>query len=168
MKYKLIHNQTKEEHLCDKVTIGEFDYYMSDEKILTGDYKYHHVTGLRKAFVDGNYTNQKKVIATTNPNIDAPKVIDEIWINKEKNQELIDLINHTLPTEQLTLNQEALIYHHGKSQETHPFSEEDMIEFAKWLDDNMQQREYYPMSSMNYKELLQLWKEQQPKTLYYE
>jgi len=30
MKYKLINAQTKEEHLCDKVTIDGFDYYVSD------------------------------------------------------------------------------------------------------------------------------------------
>ncbi len=35
----------------------------SDEEIKTGDIKWHHVTGLRKALVDGNYTNQFKVIA---------------------------------------------------------------------------------------------------------
>lgn len=30
-KYKLINNQTKEEYLCDKVTIDGFDYYVSDK-----------------------------------------------------------------------------------------------------------------------------------------
>lgn len=30
--YKLINIKTKEEHLCDKVTIKGFDYYVSDEK----------------------------------------------------------------------------------------------------------------------------------------
>jgi hypothetical protein len=33
MKYKLINNKTKEEHLCEKVTIDGFDYYVSNEKI---------------------------------------------------------------------------------------------------------------------------------------
>ena len=32
MKYKLISKTTGEEHLCDKVTIDGFDYYVSDEK----------------------------------------------------------------------------------------------------------------------------------------
>lgn len=31
MKYKLINKTTSEEHLCDKVTIDGFDYYLSDE-----------------------------------------------------------------------------------------------------------------------------------------
>jgi len=33
MKYRLINKQTGEEHLCDKVTIDGFDYYVSDDKI---------------------------------------------------------------------------------------------------------------------------------------
>lgn len=34
MKYRLIHiHKQNTEHLCDKVTIGEFDYYVSNEKI---------------------------------------------------------------------------------------------------------------------------------------
>lgn len=33
MKYKLINKTTGEEHLCDKVIIEGFDYYVSDEKI---------------------------------------------------------------------------------------------------------------------------------------
>lgn len=33
MKYKLINTKTKEEHLCDKVTIGGFEYYISNLKL---------------------------------------------------------------------------------------------------------------------------------------
>ena len=36
-KYKLINTTTKEEHLCDKVTIDGFDYYVSDEKYAVGE-----------------------------------------------------------------------------------------------------------------------------------
>jgi DNA-dependent RNA polymerase auxiliary subunit epsilon len=35
----------------------------SNEKIKKDDIKWHHVTGIRQALVDGNYTNQFKVIA---------------------------------------------------------------------------------------------------------
>lgn len=31
MKSKLINTQTKEEHLCEKVTIDGFEYYVSDD-----------------------------------------------------------------------------------------------------------------------------------------
>ena len=30
-KYKLINPNTKEKHLCDKITINEFNYYVNDE-----------------------------------------------------------------------------------------------------------------------------------------
>jgi len=33
MKYKLINLKTKKEHLCDKVTIDGFDYYVNGEEI---------------------------------------------------------------------------------------------------------------------------------------
>jgi hypothetical protein len=49
----------------------------SDEEIKTGDIKWHHVTGLRKALVDGNYTNQFKVIAQQHQ-IDFSLVKDKI------------------------------------------------------------------------------------------
>ena len=35
----------------------------SDEKVTKDDIKWHHITGIRQALVDGNYTNQFKVIA---------------------------------------------------------------------------------------------------------
>ena len=37
-KFKLINIDTKEDHLCDKVTRNGFDYYVSDEPILEFDY----------------------------------------------------------------------------------------------------------------------------------
>jgi hypothetical protein len=57
----------------------------SNEEIKTGDIKWHHVTGLRKALVDGNYTNQFKVIAQQNQ-------IDFSALSEEEQKE-IELIN---------------------------------------------------------------------------
>jgi hypothetical protein len=37
------------------------------------------------------------------------------------------------------------------------FSIEDLSDFGKWLDDNVQQREYYPMSGMSMIELVEHW-----------
>lgn len=53
---------------------------------------------------------------------------------------------------------------YNKSQETHPFSEEDMIEFHKWAFQQVRIKE----SDLTTKELLQLWKNQQCKIIYYE
>ena len=49
---------------------------------------------------------------------------------------------------------------YNKSQETNPFSEDDMIKFLEWYKNHLVQ---YPT-----KELLQIWKDQQIKTVYYE
>ena len=51
-----------------------------------------------------------------------------------------------------------------KFQEMFPFTEEDMIEFAEFCSEY----DYRLFGSKTYKELLRLWKEQQPKTIYYE
>lgn len=37
------------------------------------------------------------------------------------------------------------------------FSIDDLSDFGQWLDDNAQQREYYPMNCMTMKELVQEW-----------
>ena len=44
----------------------------------------------------------------------------------------------------------------GKWQQERSYSE--AIEFGKWLDENMQHREYYPMSAMTMEELFEQFK----------
>ena len=67
-----------------------------------------------------------------------------------------------------------LIY---ESQETYPFSEEDMIDFSQWVSKYdwvfMSDKDHWVNDDLSLhpkttKELLQLWKEQQTKTVYYE
>lgn len=64
-------------------------------------------------------------------------------------------------------------------EETHTFSEKDMIEFAEfiedWLNNNIgskscwvKSEEKLDMDDITTKELLNIWKEQQIKTIYYE
>lgn len=64
---------------------------------------------------------------------------------------------------------------HEFEPETIQLSEEDMIEFAEWIADSKlhgySKQLYEAMirhKVSTTKELLQLWKEQKPKTLYYE
>lgn len=100
MKCKLIHSQTKEEHLCDTVTIDGFDYYYIDEPIpynpnggTNGNFvclgeiksnKEHNVKLGDKMYVSpfvknvGSCGGCRKLIATNNPNMDIPKVVDKI------------------------------------------------------------------------------------------
>lgn len=102
MKYKLINKTTGEETLCDKVTIDGFDYYVSDEipkeddvatipsyasLVIVGSIddmpyseSHRHWQGLfcNTCFDVEAVSKFKKVIATNNPNIDIPKVVDEV------------------------------------------------------------------------------------------
>lgn len=85
MKYKLINNKTKEEHLCDKITIDGFDYYVNNEH--KTNTVYIPKDGIIMEQVCDSTTEEYKqsvrifgnknhlfVLATNNPNIDIPKV----------------------------------------------------------------------------------------------
>ena len=175
MKYKLINSVSKIETICDKVTMDGFDYYVSDERAVANDFALYggHIT---KKIVDTEWTTgDKKVIATNNPNIDIPKVVDEVEILLENyyshEDDGGDRVFYSTQVREII----------NKSQETHPFSEEDMIDFYKWVnqphpEDNRQPSAVYIKNidmwwhnhkKYTSKELLQLWKEQQPKIVYY-
>jgi hypothetical protein len=151
MKYKLINAKTNEETICDKVTIDGYDYYVSDELPRNEDYGFTKLNTITKIGYGFDYKLYRKAIATNNPNINILKVVDEV----ER------LGREFLKEKGLKENSIAFtpfILGYNKSQETHPFSEKDMIEFSEWTKSNGKAT----------KELLQLWKQQQPKTLYYE
>ena len=169
MKYKLINSVSKKETICDKVVVDGWDYYVSDEKP-TG---YCLVNGgLGRIGIDliqekVEYSiSPKKVIATTNPSIDLPKVMDEV--EKYSEEFVSDIVNPMVKKGFKLCFTEG----YNKSQETHPFSEEDMIEFAEWLKETTSSIAYEDEScprlyKKSTKELLQLWREQKPKIVYY-
>lgn len=152
MKYKLINKQTGEEHICEKVVIDGWDYYVSDEKGQVGDIvveKYVDGTiGLEQidTLNDIDLLLQKKVIATNNPDIDIPKVVELLDYETNKYSEITEEPQRIIGF--------ALGY--NKHQETHPFSEEDVIDFATFRNGGDVREEF------------NLWKEQRTKTLYYE
>ena len=184
MKYKLINKQTNEEHLCDKVTIDGCSYYVSNEKATEGFYGYINFQGgdikkIGKYFAD----DWKKVIACNNPNIDIPKVVNEVekiadeWFLINGYNQFDYIHSHRIP-DAITTNK-LFKTGYNKSQETHPFSEQDMLDFVLWKDENkfsvISTKEDWVSELLEYsgcvyttKELLQLWKEQQPKVLFYE
>ena len=191
MKYKLINRQTGQETICDKVTIDGLDYYVSDGEIKDGFYT--DGEDLFEATLN-NIPLQptedfKKVIATNNPNIDIPKVVNEVEIEgfaweEAKRKFYADEgrepnINNEKDCLLVGVLQEGITYSYNKSQETHPFSEQDMLDFVLWKDENkfsvISTKEDWVSELLEYsgcvyttKELLQLWQEQQPKIVYYE
>lgn len=144
MQYKLI-SKTLEETICSKVVIDEFNYYVSDELAGAKDV-FLNETNCPKEFL------YKKVIATSNPNIDLPKVVDEV-------EELANL-----EIEDGCENYYDIHYGfregYNKSQKSHPYSGEDMIEFAQIY---LSRR--FDNPRMSNKDIFNLWKERQIKQL---
>jgi hypothetical protein len=168
MKYKLINKTTGEEHICEKIVVDGWDYYVSDEATLSnnGDWYLGHPNydTLFKWGMFGMHEGKQawinKVIATNNPIIDIPKVVDEV-----------DVLTNTMMNNLYW--KAGFKCGYNKSQETHPNSDSDTAEFAEWLTLNTNSTsihgEYiYKNVRRVTKELLQLWKEQRPKILYYE
>lgn len=197
MKYKLINSVTKIETICDKVTIDGFDYYVSNEiedrsgKIayINNDVYKNQLRIVTTAFGNENLKDCKKVIATTNSNIDIPKVVDEV---EELSEKFIGCKYEDIEDSIDQIGYDSFKRGYNKSQETYPFSEEDIIEFAEWLIKRLPPQydcdtttNYIPQVMINdekqlwtkghgnrtefytTKELLQLWKEQKHKIVYY-
>ena len=102
----------------------------------------------------------KKVIATNNPNIDISQIIEE------PNETLIHQIAADLGYRMLPDDlEEGIKAGYKESQKTHPFSKKDLISFAHFYF-----REEFNstlQTSKSTEETFQLWKEQQPKTIWY-
>ncbi len=164
-KFKLINNKTKEETVCSLVTIDGFEYYVDDNEIIQKDFYIDFRSDGNKLeqfktkedWVLVGICDSKKVITTNNPNIDIPKVIDEV-----KTLSLEYTINKN--TQFFTKHDFENGYR--KAKETYHFTVQDMLDFGKYCINNQlckEENRYY-----QYWELLQIFKEQQIKTIFYE
>lgn len=172
-EYKLINKSTKEETICTKVVIDGFDYYVSDDKILNDEpyisLETNYATDPKERYVlyylgvGLNGKNPKKVIATNNPSIDIGQVIDEVveladkWVFKTN--------GHKWSNNDDTAgdNYSSFIEGYNTHAKTHTLSDDEVVEFGNTLL-NM------PNNILELKtvlEHLQLFKEQQIKTIYY-
>ena len=170
-KYKLINQKTKEEHLCDKVTIDGFDYYMSDNNCIGRKYGISKLNELIEIGVHYDATLYREIVATNNPNIDIPKVVDNIeQMSYDFGKRNDTKRNNPYADGFVAGCSFGFTNGYKKSQETHPFTEEDMIEFAEWLSKiRYGQLEYFDDGNLKpFVELLQMWKGQRTITIYYE
>ena len=98
MKYKLINKNTNGEHICEKIVIDGFDYYVNDDDIRIGDVVIHIdsksvlkcdgfgesngcKTLIYKDFSNGREVLLKyckKVITTNNSTFDLPQFLNDI------------------------------------------------------------------------------------------
>lgn len=191
-----------EEHLCDKVTIDEFDYYIGDvvTDINTSNVwhtnsgpKFHpflkFIGNTRYAIEEFEKGNFRKVIATNNPNIDISQVVDKVeqlahkyfagerfnWEQENPNglkppQSLIEHYNKTFTP----------LFKAGykKSQETHPFSLDDVKKII-----NLAREQYWDIDNRGFSsntegdwsfkystedEIIQKYQETKLLTIFYE
>ena len=188
MKAKLINKKTGEETLCDKVTINGFEYWVSDEKPIKSTkpcYCYNSIKNTWDAdivFYQGvmpmyHYEGFKIIVATNNPNIDIPKLVDEVEIlafdyYEQVKKEYYSTGQKTqLPksNKEFQAMGDGFVAGYNKSQATHPNSDDDMVEFGEMVAWNMVGKTITESFVKGIsKELLQLWKEQKIKTVYYE
>ena len=105
--------------------------------------------------------------------LEEPTMIDD-WLNEYGDPEIYKKVERELELREaaekysLELLEAKTIQHHEKTwiksmfihiaewQQERSYSE--AIKFGKWLDENMQQREYYPMSAMTMEELFKQFK----------
>lgn len=159
MKYKLINKQTGEEHFCEKIVVDGMDYYVSD-----GETKWA-IDETNKLVNLWFYPEKLKgfVLATNNPDMDIPQILEQ------PNETLIHQIAADLGYRMLPNDlEEGIKAGYNKSQETHPFSEEDLknalVSFHKM---NMAYLTGKEDDNLDIQEFITNWKEQQSKILYY-
>lgn len=98
----------------------------------------------------------EKIIATNNPNIDIPKVVDEV----EK------LFNSIPWSSRHDMDNFSFKDGYNKSQETHPFSEDDLkMAIKDFHEMNMAYLTGKEDDNLDINEFIKKWK---PKTIYYE
>jgi len=166
-KFKLIHAQTKEEHICSKVSIDGDDYYVSEsENISVNDF----VTDGYKTWRwedNSSLLGRKLVIASNNPEFVIGKIVDE--------SEKAAHIKYNSIADGTKFQEEAKLFWIGGFQygcenlkQSHPFSEQDMIDFSWWLVKNIGKFSDDIQAHYN-REYFKIWKENHKLTiLYYE
>lgn len=180
-KFNLINLKTNEKHLCEKVFIDGHDYYVSDGVITDEGFyiswetnyatepKERYVLYVKSTGLNGN--NPRKVIATNNPDIDIPKVVDEVEkLALEETLFQIDLLYNTEQRKKDNKKTITALYFEGlslyktgynKAKETYQFTNEDVYDIMDFIANNPETKNMFKG------EILQLWKEQQSKIVYY-
>lgn len=173
-QYKLINLETKEEFICEKVVIEGMDYYSIKGDIKFGDY----VTNGFMVWLWKDNTSLlgiKKVVASTNPSIDTPKITDEAYYLSQK-ASIVDRAKYDL----------GYMVGFNMAKGKYPFTEDDLEEFYIWKDENrwftfsngkwnytfehgtsISEDAYELRYRKTTKELLDIWQEQRIETIYF-
>lgn len=178
MTYKLINRKTGEEHICSKETVNGFDFYIggvikdiNESNVWdTTDSGFHpflkSIGSTRFAIDEFEKGNFLKVIATNDPSKEIPQVVD---VAKKLALEVNDCIE--MPDKKYDRDEYYLVKNfidgYNDSQQTHPYSDDDMKKFVIFCFDAVDDSSGKYVNKTN-QELLEMWKEERIKTIYYE
>lgn len=169
--YKLINLETKQEYLCKKVVVDRYDYYIENEKKYHIGVSYTIENGILVKYtynLENNDKSFKKIITTNNPTINIPQIVDEVEeiANKVKEKHSIDAIYWS--------NKDWYFKQgYNKAKEQTPYSKQDMIEFAeclfKWQKNALGEWKHENSNKIikTTSELLELFENNRPKTIYF-
>ena len=181
MQYKLINTTTKEEFICEKVVVDGYEYYVNDSEIIKDEFyislETNYATEPKERYVlyclgvGLNGENPKKVIATTNPSLDIPQIIDEF---EELKKEYFKSwsFGETNPNHFYNVLRDA----YKKAKEQYQYTKQDMIEFAEWKDKLSPSQKVSVWSkngeskglfNMDNEQLLEKFENTRPKTIYF-
>ena len=136
MKVKIINKNTNQQFDCEEVEIDGYKYYLyyNTEPKKIGQYyinKDNQVDIVKTGKELG-----KPILCSNNPNIEIPKVVDEVdkiseeWFLINGYNQFDYIHSHRIP-DAITTNK-LFKAGYNKSQETHPLSKQDVIEFYEW------------------------------------
>jgi hypothetical protein len=162
-KYKLIHTKTKKETICNFITIDGFDYYYvinSMTNSLNFEPYYYIYKNILSERTFSPHLNDKKVIATNNPNINIPKIVN--GVEKLAKNECVCQSNNCV-------HFNLFIRGYNKAKETYQYSKEDMIDLIQSLKDyTHESHTILGHDERDAEELIDIWQENKIITLYYE
>jgi len=174
MKYKLIHIDTLEVTLCDKITFKGNDYYVIKTDDLDMFTYYVDIIENTIEFegdsdeVDIN-PNWRKVITTTNTSLQCPQVVDYVEELAESNYGTdIDSYRSSKPYDLEGDRKQGFVKGYQKHSETYNLSDEEVLEFAEYSVKNiLYNDENGILIVRTYNELLTQFKSTLPAKIYY-
>lgn len=160
-KYELIHIDTLESVMCEKITIEGENYYYRELGIIEQSEINGTIIETLKIKVNDI---EKRLIATTNTSLQCPQVVDDyyryiiLWNKcfneKEKSMGNSHLYDHIT-------GRQAFRWGYKAHSETHSLSDEEVIRFAWWVLNNPQS------TSGTMKATLEIFKSTLPIKVYY-
>ena len=171
-KFKLI-NSKKEEIICEEVEIDGFKYYQADncgrEALIDGCfyiYKNEMICKYSKLYnksaASAGYN--KKIIATNNPNLELPQIIDTALISAQNS---ILLLSNLQTSRDQHVGITCFFEGYKQAKDESPFSKEEMFNFADYYFNEIFNTDI-KSNFLSTNDIFKMWELTNIKTLYYD